>query len=118
MHSYKDYIKFTPDAFKPVLIDSSDRTRVISVCLEEGQFIPIHTPDCDLVFILMEGEALVKSGSIEEKLGPGELIIVPAGHSRGVKAIKRMVALHIVTPHPSSADHQEVLDKLSKGSFE
>jgi hypothetical protein len=42
---------------------------------------------------------------------------IPSGEARGIKAETRMVALHVVSPPPTDADHVEVMSKLQRGTW-
>jgi hypothetical protein len=45
------------------------------------------------------------------------VIVVPAGEQRGVKADTRMVALHVVSPPPTEADHVQVQAGFQRGTW-
>jgi quercetin dioxygenase-like cupin family protein len=57
------------------------------------------------------------AGDQEAEVGPGAIVLVPAGSARGVKAKTRLVAVHLVSPPPTEADHTEVQAKLRQGSW-
>jgi quercetin dioxygenase-like cupin family protein len=92
--------------------------KVIAAFFKAGQFIPVHTPGVDVVFYIIDGEAELVAGNERLNVGPGELIAIPSGVKRGIKALTELSALHIVQPVPSETDHAEVHAKLSKGVFE
>lgn len=115
--SYKDSIAFNPSRFNPVALAQSDNVRVLLVCLEPGQFIPVHRPAIDMTLLVLQGKGLVVAGEQEVKVGPGALIFVKAGELRGIQAQSRLVALHVVSPLPTDADHSEVMAGLARGSW-
>lgn len=115
LKSLKDRVQFTPDRFNPVVLAGSAQTKAIMVCLEEGQFIPGHSPDSDLCLYVIEGEGEVYAAGVQEPVEAGALVFVPAGEARGIRAVTRMVVLHIVSPPPGEAAHAEMFDKLQKG---
>ena len=117
MKSYKESIAFNPSKFNPVALAQSDRVRVILVCLEPGQFIPVHRPNVDMTLLVLEGNGMVAAGNTETEVGPGSVVFVKGGEDRGVKAQTRLVALHVVSPPPGEADHKEVMAGLSRGTW-
>jgi mannose-6-phosphate isomerase-like protein (cupin superfamily) len=60
-------------------------------------------------------EATVVAGEQEARLEPGAIVCVRAGESRGLKATTRLVALHVVAPPPTDADHAEVRRRIEQG---
>ena len=88
------------------------------VLFKPNQFIPIHTPSIDLIFYMISGNAEIIADDKRIQAKSGDLIIVPKGKRRGIKALTEVKALHIVVPPPSHVDHEEVERKLEKGVFE
>ena len=82
-----------------------------------GQFIPVHRPRVDMLLLVLEGEGQLVAGDREEVAGPGTTVFVPAGEARGLKAVTRLVALHVVSPPPTEADHVEVAARLKQGAW-
>lgn len=115
--SYKDIAAFRPERFNPVVFAGDERTRVIVASFEPGQFIPEHRPGVDLTLYVIEGEGSIVAGDREERVGPGSLVFVGAGEARGVKAVTRLVILHVVSPIPTEADHAEVAAGFQRGSW-
>ena len=113
----KSAAAFKPERFNPVVLAETQRVRVILVCLEPGQFIPVHRPGVDMALVVLEGEGLLVAGEREETARPGVVAFVPAGESRGLKAQTRLVALHVVTPPPTQDDHAGVIAGLAKGEW-
>ena len=91
--------------------------RVLLVCCEPGQFIPVHRPGVDIVLLVLEGEGCLVAGEREEVITPGAVAFIAAGEARGIRADTRLVALHVVTPPPTDADHAEVVRGLRQGSW-
>lgn len=115
--SYKQRLAFRPQQFNPIVFAESDRTKMLLVCLEAGQFIPVHQPGVDLALVILEGEGTVVLGEREEQVSSGSVCFAAAGEARGLRAKTRLVALHVVTPPPTEADHAEVINKLKSGSW-
>lgn len=117
LKSYQDKIAFREDRFNPVQIMGSEHMRVILVCLEAGQFLPVHHPQVDLCITVLEGEGRIVSGGSEEKAGPGAVAFMGRGEARGVLAETRMVLLNVVSPIPTDEDHQAAFEKLKTGRW-
>lgn len=116
---YRDRVRFEPERFTPVPLGESPRTRALLVCLEPGQFIPIHEPGVDVTFVVLEGRGVMAAGAEEAAVGPGAVSFVPAGEARGLRASgpERLVALHVVSPPPTAEDHGAVMEGLRRGSW-
>ena len=108
---------FRTERFTPVPVAGNERARMLVVCFEPGQFIPVHRPGVDLSLVVLEGEGLLVAGDHDETVGPGSVAFVPAGQARGLKATTRLVAVTVVTPPPTDADHVEVAARLARGEF-
>ena len=104
--------------FNPKTIYQSDQIRVILAYFKKGQFIPVHTPDIDLVLCMLEGEAELVAGEGRIIAGLSDIIIIPKGIKRGIRALTDLMILHIVQPPPSDEDHKEVHQKLAAGKFD
>jgi quercetin dioxygenase-like cupin family protein len=115
---YHNAVQFAAERFSPVAVAQTERMKIILTCFEPGQFIPVHAPRVDMALVVLEGDAVVVAGSEEEhRVGPGAIVVVPAGQMRGVRAATRLVALHMVSPPPGEADHAEVQAGLHQGTW-
>ena len=112
---YQDAMNFRPERFNPIPLAGNSRVKVILTCFEAGQFIPVHRPGVDLTLVILQGEGMLIAGEREERIGAGAIAFIPAGEARGLKAESRIVALHVVSPPPTDADHVEVMSKLQQG---
>ena len=108
---------FRADRFNPTPVAGNERARMMVVCFEPGQFIPVHRPAVDLALVVLEGEGLLVADGRDEPVTRGSVAFVPAGDARGLKATTRLVAVTVVTPPPTDADHAEVVARLSRGEF-
>ena len=115
--SYQEATAYQPGRFNPLLLAGNERAKVILVCFEPGQFIPVHKPGVDLTLVVLEGEGQLVAGEHEAKIGPGAISFVPAGEARGIRAETRLVIVHVVTPPPTEADHMEVMAGLQRGAW-
>ncbi len=109
--------RFGPDHYNAVALGGGANCKVMLVCLEAGQFIPVHQPGIDLCLLILVGNGILPVGSTEHNAGPGDLLYVLSGESRGVMARTRLVALAVVTPLPSPKDHEKVLRMLKEGRW-
>ncbi|MFC1880816.1 cupin domain-containing protein [Thermodesulfobacteriota bacterium] len=105
--------KFTP---KPVY--QTDEMKVVLAYFKPGQFIPVHSPQVDVVLCVLEGEAEIIAGDEQVLAKKDDLIIIPKGEKRGVKALSELTLLHVVQPPPGEADHKEVHQRLAEGKFD
>jgi quercetin dioxygenase-like cupin family protein len=117
LSSYRDAVRFLPERFSPVAVAQTQRVKVVLTCFEPGQFIPVHSPGVDMALVILEGTGVVVAGDDEASVGPGAIVLVPAGDARGVKATTRLVAVHLVSLPPTESDHAEVQARLNKGAW-
>lgn len=98
--------EFSPEGFGRRTLAETDRLRVVVAALEDGQQIPRHAPQLDLVMTIVEGIGQVMAGDRLYPVRAGDVIVVPAGEMRGLRAIGgRLVAVNVVSPPPGSSDH-------------
>ena len=109
---------FDDQKFAPNVVYQSAGIKVVLAYFKTGQFIPVHTPGVDLVLYILEGEAEVVTGDERVTARKDDLIIVPKGLKRGVKALTELTILHVVQPPPSAEDHNQVHASLAEGRFE
>lgn len=104
-------------AFSPVPVFTSKDYKVILAYFKAGQFIPVHTPSIDLVLLVHSGSGEMVAGERKFDVNQGDLVVVPKGERRGVRALTDMEVLHLVSPAPNDSDHEEVAQKLLRGAF-
>jgi len=109
---------FDDKKFAPNVVYQSAGIKVVLAYFKTGQFIPVHAPGVDLVLYILEGEAEVVTGDERVTARKDDLIIVPKGLKRGVKALTELTILHVVQPPPSAEDHNQVHASLAEGRFE
>ncbi|WP_338598596.1 DUF2249 domain-containing protein [Sulfolobus tengchongensis] len=105
----------TGDTFTPVPVLRRSEYGVILVFFKPNQYIPVHAPDSDLIFYVINGKGKAYVDGKETDITEGSIVIVPKGVKRGIKAETYMEALHIVIPSPSPEDHEKVMLAASKG---
>jgi quercetin dioxygenase-like cupin family protein len=109
---------FGEERFAPNPVYQSDGMKVVLAYFKKGQFIPVHSPGVELVLYIIEGEAEVVTGEDHVQAHKNDLIVIPKGLKRGVKALTDLSILHVVSPPPSAEDHNEVHAKLAQGQFD
>ena len=70
-----DETKFTP---KPVY--QSEGMKVVLAYFKPGQFIPVHSPQVEVVLCILEGEAEIVAGDERVVAKKHDLIVVPKGN--------------------------------------
>jgi quercetin dioxygenase-like cupin family protein len=112
-------LKSLADAkFVPKAVYQSQGMKVVLAYFKKGQFIPVHSPEVELVLCILEGKADVVAGEERVTAGKNDIIIIPKGEKRGVKALSELTVLHVVQPPPSDRDHKEVHARLAQGKFD
>jgi uncharacterized protein (DUF2249 family)/quercetin dioxygenase-like cupin family protein len=105
-------------AFSPIPVYSNAGYRLILAYFKAGQFIPVHSPTNDLILLVHSGRGEMVAGSERFEVKPGDIVRVPGGTRRGIRAVTEMEVMHLVSPPPGDADHEEVVRKLLQGRFE
>ena len=96
-------MQFSADKMKKNGVFETERFFCDTYCFEPGQSQSPHThPREDKVYYVIEGRGMFTVGGEERELGPGEIVLAPAGESHGVanRAQERLVTLVFVTPKP------------------
>jgi quercetin dioxygenase-like cupin family protein len=70
-------------------------SNIVLICLEKGQVIPPHPEPYAVVFVVLQGEGIITSGSVEHSVKPLHLVSVGKDENRGIQCIQRMVLLGI-----------------------
>ncbi|MCC6179621.1 MAG: cupin domain-containing protein [Chloroflexi bacterium] len=117
IRDFHESATFQPERFSGVGLGQTERVKAVLTCFEPGQNIPVHSPGIDMILVVLEGEGTVVAGDKEAEVGPGAIVVVPAGEARGVKANTRLIAVHLVSPPPTEADHAQVHSKLQQGTW-
>ncbi len=85
---------FNPSHFTPQMLHLSQRLKVPFLCMTEGQEIPPH-PGSTSIFYIIEGRGEIAVDGRVREIGPGDLVFVPNGSSRGLKASEHLVVLAV-----------------------
>lgn len=116
--SVKDLVKFQPQRFTPTVLSQTAHSRTMVVGLEPGQAIPVHHPGSDITMLVLEGQATLVAGDQDlAQAGPGAMLLAAAGEARGIRAEQRTTVLVVVSPPPTEADHQEIMQHFRHGTW-
>jgi len=70
-------------------------SNIVIVGLETGQVIPPHPEPYAVVFVVLQGEGIITSGTTEHSVKRLHLVSVNKDENRGIKCDQRMVLLGI-----------------------
>jgi quercetin dioxygenase-like cupin family protein len=70
-------------------------SNIVLVCLETGQIIPPHPEPYAVMFVVLQGEGIITSGSVEHPVKPLHLVSVKKDENRGIRCNQQMVLLGI-----------------------
>ena len=70
-------------------------SNIVIVGLETGQVIPPHPEPYAVVFVVLQGEGIITSGTTEHPVKPLHLVSVKKDENRGIRCDQRMVLLGI-----------------------
>jgi quercetin dioxygenase-like cupin family protein len=70
-------------------------SNVVLVCLEAGQVIPPHPEPYAVVFVVLQGEGIITSGTTEHPVKHLHLVSVKKDENRGIRCNQQMVLLGI-----------------------
>jgi quercetin dioxygenase-like cupin family protein len=115
-----DAVRPDDDQFTAETAFESDRAKVIRGYFDPGQFIPVHAPSSDLVVSVRSGTGVVREGETNHRVGPGDVVVVPADTDRGIRADddSRLAVLVVTAPPPTDAEHDPVRRGLRRGEFD
>ncbi len=105
--SAAELAEFGAESFVPKVLFESERVKVVLAALEPGQQIALHAPGVDMAVAVLEGTGDLWIDDASRPVAPGDVAVIPAGLTRGVRARGgRLVLLHVVSPPPTAADHE------------
>ncbi|MDD1696649.1 MAG: hypothetical protein LUQ54_07105 [Methanoregula sp.] len=70
-------------------------SNIVIVGLETGQVIPPHPEPYAVVFVVLQGEGIITSGTVEHSVKPLHLVYVKKDENRGIRCNQRMILLGI-----------------------
>mgnify|MGYP006284652149 CR=1 FL=1 len=112
--------EYDDDRFSAQTIHQSERQKVVLGYFEPGQFIPVHAPDSDVTITVVSGAGVVRDGDEKHRVEAGDVVAVPAGTDRGVRADAdtRLEATLVTAPPPTDGEHEPVRRGLQRGAFD
>jgi quercetin dioxygenase-like cupin family protein len=80
--------------------DDAELLRVTAVTFRHGARNKLHRHTCDQVLVVTDGRGIVATEAEELHVGPGEVILIPAGepHWHGAEPDADFTHLSILTP--------------------
>ncbi len=100
------FVQGRPDKLAKHTLFESPRFFADVYVLEPGQHQQVHRHESeDKCYFVLEGQAVVVSGSARHEAGPGHLVHCPAGEDHGVEnpGPGRVRLLVFMAPHPRAA---------------
>jgi quercetin dioxygenase-like cupin family protein len=70
-------------------------SNIVLVSLQSGQVIPPHPEPYAVVFVVLQGEGVITTGTTEHPVRPRHLVSVKKDEDRGIRCDRRMVLLGI-----------------------
>lgn len=81
--------------------------QALLIDLEPGRELAPHTPGSDLILSVLDGAGELLADGRLYQVRAGDLAVIPAGQSRGIRCREgRLVALGVVAPPPGATDHR------------
>ena len=84
----------------------TERLQLMHLVLPDRHDVPAHKVDDECVIQCLEGDVEVRMGLGTRRLGPGQLVVLPAGETHAVSARAPSALLVTLLLHPGDAgDH-------------
>ena len=100
----RDHVKVAGDKMAKVGLSSTARTQLDLYCVAPGQSQSVHRHEGeDKIYYVLEGAGRFSVGGVEERLGPGEAVVAPAGIDHGLvnDGGELLLVLVVVAPPPA-----------------
>lgn len=77
---------------QPLVAEEARLLRLGAITFEDGARTRLHRHDYDQVLLITEGAGILATPSVEHRVGPGDVVFVPAGepHWHGAQPGARM----------------------------
>ncbi len=92
--SWKEKIVYSDDGPQPQTLLETENSRALIAGLEAGQQIPPH-PEGPAIYYFLEGSGRMTVDEEVLPVGPGAIVITPAGARRGMQAETRLAFLAV-----------------------
>ena len=101
-----DLAIYSEEGFGRRMLADTPSMKAVLTGFRPGQEIPAHAPTVDMVVSVLSGDGRIRIGDEIHHIRGGDVATVPAGEVRAIHAGPQgMVALHVVSPPPTAADH-------------
>ncbi len=100
----RDLVTYSPDRMTKMAVAGTPRVQLDLYCVAPGQSQKAHThADLDKIYYVLEGAGRFSIGGITEMLGPGDVLVVPAGVEHGLDNVgpDPLLVLVVVAPPPT-----------------
>jgi quercetin dioxygenase-like cupin family protein len=95
--------RFDPETLVKVALASTPRVQLDLYCVNPGQSQKAHShADQDKFYLVLDGSGRFTVGGTEERLGPGEAALAPAGQTHGLvnDGTAPLLVLVVIAPPP------------------
>ncbi len=69
-------------------------SNIVIIGLETGQVIPPHPEPCAVVFVVLQGEGIITSGTVEHPVKPLHLVSVKKNENGRIRCNQKMISRH------------------------
>lgn len=90
--NWRDEVVYSPEGPQPQMLMADDAVKIIVAGLEPGQTIPEHE-EAAAMYYFLEGTGWMLADGERLAVGPGAVVVMPEGTSRGVEAETRLAFL-------------------------
>ena len=100
----REHVKMSAEKMGKIGLSSTPRTQLDLYCVAPGQAQSPHRHESeDKIYYVVEGSGRVSVGGVEERLGPGEAVVAPAGVDHGLvnDSPEPLLVLVVVAPPPA-----------------
>jgi mannose-6-phosphate isomerase-like protein (cupin superfamily) len=98
-----DHARLSPGKMAKIALAATARVQLDLYCVGPGQAQAVHThAGQDKIYYVIEGSGRFTLGDREERLGPGEALVVGSGIPHGLEneGDQPLLVLVVVTPPP------------------
>ena len=111
--------EYGEETFTASEVARTERSKTICGYFESDQFIPVHALDGDITVVVQSDSGVVRDGDQNHEVSPSDVVTVPAGTDRGIRADgERLETVMVVSPPPTDAEHEPVRRGLKQNTFD
>lgn len=89
---WREKVVYGENGPKHQVLKETDKIKVLVGGLRAGQRIPVH-PEGESVYYFLEGSGTMTADGERFDVGPGAIVLVPAGGKRGLEAETQLAFL-------------------------